>query len=54
MTKFRKVDLSIFEFPILKKYSKDIKVKIKVLKGDKQLEPLKDSIKLYIAVGGMK
>ncbi len=54
MTKYKQVDLSIFKFPILGKYSKDIKVEIKVLKGDKQLEPLKDSIKLYIAVSGMK
>ncbi len=53
MTKYKKVYLSVFQFPILGKYSKDIKVKIKVLKGDKQLEPLKDSIKLYIAASGM-
>jgi hypothetical protein len=54
MTMYKKLYLFIFEFPILKKYSKDIKVKIKVIKGDKQLVPLKDSIKLYIAVSGMK
>ena len=53
MTKYKKLYLFIFKFPILGKYSKDIKVKIKVLKGDKQLEPFKDSIKLYIAASGM-
>ncbi len=54
MKKYKDIELVRFEFPILRKYSKDIKIKIKVLKGDKQLEPLKDNIKLYISASSMK
>ncbi len=47
---YKKISLAHFEIPLNKKYTKDISVKITVIKEDKKLKNLGEMLKLYIVV----
>lgn len=48
-----RLDLLDFEFPINKKYKKNIKMRLTVLKPDLELLPYIDSLQIYVAPLGM-